>query len=349
MLAARRRLRVEGSIHDRLRLIAVDEPEGESDLATAVRAGLTAHPKSLPCRLFYDREGSRIFDEICDLPEYYLTRAEHEILTAHADDIAHGFRRRAALIELGSGSAIKTRILIEAFLRRHGALRYAPVDISRSVLEESARSLLADYPGLQIHAVAGEYRHGLRGIGTHESAPKLILWLGSSIGNFTHEEATRFLTGVAAEMSADDRMLVGADLRKDPATMLRAYDDAAGVTARFNKNLLARINRELDGSFDLRTFRHEARWNEIAGRIEMHLVSTRAQTVHVDALGIDVPFARGETIHTENSHKYTAAEMRSICRGAGLEPRREWLDAAGRFAGYLLERVPGSARGRRTR
>jgi L-histidine N-alpha-methyltransferase len=255
MLAGRRlRGEVEGSIHERLRLIAVDDPDGTGDFASAVRDGLTGDPKTLPCRLFYDEEGSRIFEEICELPEYYLTRAEHEILSAHADDIASRFQHRTALMELGSGSAIKTRILIEAFLRRHGALRYAPVDISRSVLEESARSLLADYPGLEILAVAGEYRQGLRSIGTHGNTPKLILWLGSSIGNFTHEEATRFLTAVAAEMTPDDRMLVGADMRKDPATLVRAYDDAAGVTARFNKNLLVRVNRELGGTFDLDAF-----------------------------------------------------------------------------------------------
>jgi dimethylhistidine N-methyltransferase len=330
-------LRAAGMDSSRLKLIAIDERDTSGDFAAAVSAGLTHVPKRLPCRFFYDREGSRIFEEICELPEYYLTRAEREILVSRADEIARRFGRRTALVELGSGSAIKTRVLIEAFLRRHGALRYVPVDISRSILEESTRALIADYPGLEILAVAAEYRRGLTRIRSHEGRSKLILWLGSSIGNFTGVQAARFLAGVAAEMSPDDRLLIGADMRKDPAVLLRAYDDAAGVTARFNKNVLVRINRELGGTFALEAFRHEARWNDRFHRVEMHLASTAAQTVRVRELGLTVAFAEGETIHTENSYKYLQADIERIAARAGLTVEDRWSDHRQRFGVYLLK------------
>jgi L-histidine N-alpha-methyltransferase len=322
----------------RLQVIAIGEHDSACDFAGSVRTGLARAPKRLPCRFFYDRDGSRIFEEICELPEYYLTRAEREILVARADEIAARFEQRTTLVELGSGSAIKTRVLIEAFLARHGALRYVPVDISRSILEESGRALIAEYPGLEIVAVAAEYRHGLNGIRSRESSPKLILWLGSSIGNFTNTQASRFLRGVASEMSRNDRLLIGADMLKDSRILLRAYDDSAGVTARFNKNVLARINRELDGTFDLDSFRHEARWNERLRRIEMHLVSVRAQAAHIGTLELPVTFAAGESIHTENSYKYTHDDIRDVAARGGLEIEHRWSDADERFTVYFLRR-----------
>jgi dimethylhistidine N-methyltransferase len=270
------------------------------------------------------------------LPEYYLTRAEHEILRARAAAVAAMFRTPASLVELGSGSAAKTRALISAFLRRHGALRYVPVDISHTALEQSARALLDEYPALEILALAGEYDAGLERLGRERSAPKLVLWLGSSIGNFTHAEAARFLARVRSRMSEHDRMLVGADLRKPPSVLLKAYDDDDGVTARFNRNLLARINRELGGTFDLAAFRHEARWNEGAGCVEMHLVSTRAQTVTVAALDLRVAFQFGESIHTESSHKYSVEELDALASAAGLSVEHRWLDDLGRFSLSML-------------
>src|SRR5262249_50766158 len=213
--------------------------------AQAVEDGLDGEPLSLPCRFFYDAEGSRLFEAICELPEYYLTRAEHEILARRAGEIAARCPTPLFLAELGSGSATKTRVLIEAFLRQQGRLRYVPVDISKSMLEESAQALLADYHGPEIPAIASEYRDGLRHLGKDTRLPKLIAWLGSNIGNFTRSEAQHFVGGIRDAMSADDRLLLGVDLRKDAGVLWRAYDDAQGVTARFNKNLLARINREL--------------------------------------------------------------------------------------------------------
>ncbi|HEX4836154.1 MAG TPA: L-histidine N(alpha)-methyltransferase, partial [bacterium] len=282
-------------------------------------------PKSLPCRYFYDHEGSLLFEQISELPEYYLPRAEREILEARAPDLASRFAKRATMVELGSGSAAKTRILIEAFLHRHEALRYVPVDISRAMLEESARALLDAYPALEVLAVAGDYLEGLRYLGTEEDHPTLFVWLGSSIGNLERPDAAAFLRRLRDVMSAQDRLLIGIDLRKDRAVLERAYDDSRGVTARFNLNILARINRELGGHFDLETFQHRAVYDEEIGRIEMYLISARAQQVRLDRLDLIVAFGAGEAIHTENSYKYSLAEIEALARGGGLRIDAQWL------------------------
>ncbi len=304
--------------------------------ARDVRAGLSASPKSLPCRYFYDREGSHLFEQICDLPEYYLPRAEREILAAHAPDLASRFATRITMVELGSGNAAKTRILIDAFLRRHAALRYVPVDISRAVLEDSARAMLEAYPALDILAVAGDYLDGLRYVGTGGEDPTLILWLGSSIGNLERPEAAAFLRRLRGTMSPQDRLLVGIDLRKDRGILEPAYDDSRGVTARFNRNILARINRELGGQFDLEAFRHRAVYEEEIGRIEMYLVSAHAQQVRIDGLDLTVEFDAAEAVHTENSYKYALAEIEALARGGDLRLDAQWLDSGGRFSANLF-------------
>ncbi|MCA1664271.1 MAG: L-histidine N(alpha)-methyltransferase, partial [Myxococcales bacterium] len=281
---------------DRLTLVQADGGL-PSDFAADVRAGLTAAKKRLPCRYLYDAKGSALFEEICALPEYYLTRAEQEIFDAHAADIIGSSAPDAALVELGSGSAKKTRTLIEAALWQRGALRYVPIDISRSMLETSSRALLADYAAVEITAIAAEYRAGLRWLRRMRD-PKLVLWLGSNVGNFSRTEAARFLRGVRATMSPSDRLLMGVDLRKSRALVEAAYDDAAGVTARFSLNLLGRINRELGGQFALDRFAHRSRWNERLGRIEIALESCAAQVVRIAALGLDAPFRAGEKIYT---------------------------------------------------
>ena len=311
-----------------------------SDFADDVRAGLTAPRKRLPCRYLYDAEGSALFEEICALPEYYLTRAEQEIFDAHAGEIIASCPADAALVELGSGSAKKTRTLIDAALGARGRLRYVPIDISRTMLEESSRALLADYPAVEITAIAAEYRNGLRWLERMHD-PKLVLWLGSNVGNFSRTEAARFLRGVRATMSPSDRLLMGVDLRKSRAVLEAAYDDAAGVTARFSLNLLARINRELGGQFELDAFQHRSRWNERLGRIEIELQSRVAQTVRIEALALDVPFRAGERIYTESSYKYSTAEIEKLARAAGLVVERRWLDARKRFSVNLL--APQSA------
>ena len=304
--------------------------------AQAVENGLAAPPFSLPCRFFYDGAGSQLFEEICQLPEYYLTRAEHEILTRHADDVAARCPTPLFLAELGSGSATKTRALIEAFLRHQGSLRYVPVDISQSMLDESAQSLLADYHDLEITAIASEYGDGLRHLGKDTRLPKLIAWLGSNIGNFPRLDAHHFVSGIRDAMSSDDRLLLGVDLRKDERALELAYDDAQGVTARFNKNLLARINRELGGAFDLTDFRHRARVVDGGGRVEIGLVCRRSCAVSIAALGRSFRFACGDFIHTEDSIKYSQHEIAELAAAASLRIDASWLDGGRRFCVALL-------------
>lgn len=304
--------------------------------ARDVAAGLAGSPKRLPCCYFYDDEGSRLFDEICRLPEYYLPWTEREILAAHADALAACFPTPPLLAELGSGSAVKTRLIIDALLRRHGTLEYMPIDISRGALVESAQALLASYPALRIRAVAGDYFETLRRPDTLSVRPKLILWLGSSIGNLCREDAAAFLRKLRPTLTRSDRMLVGMDLRKDRAIVEPAYDDAQGVTARFNLNLLARINRELDGAFDLSAFRHRALYNGEAGRIEMYLVSAREQTVPIGEPAMHVRFAAGEALLTEYSYKYSPAEIDALAAAAGLRLEAQWYDAGRRFSVNLF-------------
>jgi L-histidine N-alpha-methyltransferase len=344
----------------RFRLVELSGGDPFAEFARDVAAGLTAEPKHLSCRYFYDREGSRLFAAICELPEYYLTRAETEILERHAREIAVLFPDDVTVIELGSGNAVKTRLLLEALLpgRR---VRYVPIDICRPVLEKSAADLLQRFPPLEIVAVAAEYHEGLRHLGgvrdegrglrkrqdspspLIDDRPRLILWLGSNIGNFTRAEAATFLRRIRDTMTSGDRMLVGVDLRKDRAVLEAAYDDAAGVTAAFNRNLLARINHELNGTFDLSAFQHRAIYNQDLGRIEMYLVGTRVQSVSIERIGLTVRFAAGEAIHTENSYKYSLAEINAVATAAGLQDQCFWQDAAGRFSQHLLATRTDSA------
>ncbi len=309
-------------------------------LARDVRLGLTSSPKHLPCRYFYDTEGSRLFEAICRLPEYYLPRAEREILRAHAGEVASRFSGPITLVELGCGSAAKTRLLIEAFLRRHDTLRYVPVDISRTMLEETAGALVRDYAPLDVIAVCGDYEDGLRHMAEMTDRPRLLLWLGSSVGNLHRPEAAAFLGHIRRQTAPHDRVLIGIDLRKDPEVLLRAYDDSQGVTARFNLNILARLNRELDARFDLRAFRHRALYDDARGRIEMHLVSTRPQQVAIGRLGLTVHFEGGESIHTENSYKYSLGEIDALASEAGYSVEAQWLDAKRRFSVNLLAPRP---------
>ncbi len=327
---------------DRFHLIARPASSRRTAFAHDVVTGLTASPKHLSCCYFYDAEGSRLFEAICELPEYYLTRAEASILRKHAADIASRFTADTILVELGSGNADKTRLLIEAFLahreRLQLRLRYVPMDICRTVLEESSLELLRAYPRLEILAVAAEYQEGLQHLRTEANQPKLILWLGSNIGNFERPDAARFLRQVRATMNPADRLLVGIDLRKDRAVLEAAYDDPQGVTAEFNLNLLARINRELGGNFDLRKFRHRARYDEVAGRIEIYIVSTAEQRVRIGP-ELEVQFAADEAVHTENSYKYDIAEIDALAKAAKLRSEQRWLDAEGRFSLNLF--APG--------
>ncbi len=316
----------------RYALIESPTDRDADDFGAAVAAGLSQERKTLPCRFLYDARGSKLFEAICQTPEYYLTRAEHEILEAHADAIAARFGERITLAELGSGSARKTRLLIEAFLARHTALRYVAVDISRGALEASARNLLARYPGLEVRAIASEYQGGLRLLREESAGPKLVVWLGSNVGNFDRVEAAGFLRRVRRALAGDDRLLLGVDLRKQRDVLEAAYDDARGVTARFTRNLLVRINRELGGSFAPAAFAHRARWLEDEGKIEIHLVSREPQRVAIAALGLEIAFAKDEAIHVEDSFKYSPAELDELLEAASLRCEERWLDPQARFA-----------------
>ncbi|MEE3337790.1 MAG: L-histidine N(alpha)-methyltransferase [Candidatus Latescibacterota bacterium] len=315
-----------------LTLVGSTEQSTRTDIAGDVRVGLTSMPKWLPCIYFYDDAGSELFEQICELPEYYPTRTERSILETHADALVAHVQHRVDLVELGSGSATKTRLVVEALLRRHGELRFIPVDISRSILEESSRSLVEDYDRLEVHAVAGEYHDGLDYLKHQGGPPRLILWLGSNVGNFQRPDATHFLQRLHSTMRAEDRLLIGIDLRKEATVLEAAYDDAAGVTAAFNKNLLTRLNADLSADFDLDRFVHQSRWNAAEGRVEMHLVSQCRQSVCIKGIDLTVEFEDGESIHTENAYKYSAEEIESLATSAHFEAECQWLDEAQRFS-----------------
>ncbi len=313
-------------------MVAATQQAARADLAADVRQGLTARPKTLPCLYFYDEAGSQLFEQICELPEYYPTRTERAILQNHADDLVAHVGHHVDLVELGSGSASKTRLVVEALLRRHDQLRFIPVDISRSILEESSRALVEDYDRLQVYAVAGEYHDGLDFLKGEEGPPRLILWLGSNVGNFRRDDAIHFLQRLHTTMRPEDRFLIGIDLRKDAGTLEAAYDDAAGVTAAFNKNLLTRLNRELGASFVLDSFDHEARWNDQIGRVEMHLVSSVAQSVRIEQIDLTIEFDAGESIHTENSYKYSTVEIEALATTCHFDVECQWFDENRRFS-----------------
>ena len=306
--------------------------------ASEVRSGLTSHPKRLSCEFFYDSKGSALFEQICQLREYYLTRAETEILLTHAREIAQHFPKGVSVAELGSGNAVKTRILLSALLE-NGPVRYVPIDVSRELLAETARQLLLEYPQLTVNPVADDYQQGLSYFVPSSSGPKLMLWLGSSIGNLDRPGAAEFLRGVRAMLNPSDKVLVGIDLRKSPKLLERAYDDAAGVTARFNLNLLARINRELGGDFHLDAFRHRIHYDEVEGRIEMYLESQLDQAVAIAALHQEFSFRAGERIHTENSYKYSLGEIDRLAQAASLRLSHRWFDRAHLFSLNLFEGV----------
>jgi dimethylhistidine N-methyltransferase len=304
---------------------------GDPIFRADVIAGLTAEQKTLPAKYFYDAEGSRLFEEICGLPEYYLTRTEIALLRDVAPAISTHIRRSAALVEFGSGASVKTRLLLDA-APQLGA--YVPIDISESALAQAAHAIATDYPALAVTPIAADFTRPLTLPDSIRKRPIVGFFPGSTIGNFTPDEATALMAQARKLLGATASFLVGADLVKSAATLVSAYDDGQGVTAAFNKNLLVRINRELDGDFDLDSFRHRAVWNAKDSRMEMHLLSTRAQRVTIS--GEEIDFAEGQTIHTENSYKYTPELFGRIAGDAGWEIETAWISREQPFAIYLL-------------
>lgn len=305
----------------------------QQSFADDVRHGLRATRKQLQPWYFYDALGSALFGAICELPEYYVTRAELEILSHRGADIARALGAPARLIELGSGSCRKTALLLEPLLQHNPQLTFVPVDIDPSALRSCARSLQTRFPALRIEAVCGDYRDASRLIS--RGGRSAVLFLGSSIGNLDLQSAAAMLGDIRGMLAEGDAFLLGADLRKPKDILEPAYDDALGVTAAFNKNLLARINRELGGTFDLSKFAHRAFFNESESRIEMHLVSTEKQSVRIGSLDITVCFEKGESIHTENSYKYGESDLRRLAAAGGFQVEQMWTDSRRWFADVL--------------
>jgi L-histidine N-alpha-methyltransferase len=305
-------------------------------LRSDVRAGLREQPRTLPPKWFYDKVGSDLFTEITRLPEYYPTRAEAEILRTRADAIA--FHSGAAtVIELGSGSSEKTRLLLDA-LTRHGTLRrYVPVDVSADALADAAHALIGDYADLTVHGVVADFTEHLQLL-PDTPGPRLMVFLGGTIGNLEPADRAVFLHAVRDGLRPGDHLLLGTDLVKSPSVLVPAYDDAAGVTARFNRNVLAVINRELAADFDVESFEHVAIWDDREQWIEMRLRARGPQQVYIADLDLRVALADGEEIRTEISAKFTADRVRAELGTAGLGVRHWWTDDAGRFALSLAGR-----------
>ena len=286
-----------------------------------IRLGLTSRPKSIPPRYFYDPLGSALFTAICELPEYTITRAETEILRGSAAAMARMFAAPARVVELGSGDSRKSSLLLEALLERQPALTYVPIDVDAGVLESSARELLASNPSLTIEAVCADFRD-IAELLTPASGRTVALFLGSTIGNLDPPAAASLLRNIRRILARGDVLLLGADLRKPKEA--------------FNLNLLTRINRELGGHFDVAKFAHRAFFNEAASRIEMHLASRERQSISIDALRLDVHFEAGETIHTENSYKYTDGDIDTLAREGGFDVQQRWRDAGMSFTDVLM-------------
>ena len=305
--------------------------------AMAAREGLSAFPKRLPSWLFYDEAGSALFEQITELPEYYLTRTERAIFESYAGEILQAAGTPLTLVELGAGTATKTCILVEELLQRQTRVLFYPIDVSPSALQEAVTHLGRQFPQLRVNPIVADYTGGVDAL-NRISGRKLVLYIGSSIGNFEPEESVRMMHRIRRSLRAGDAMLLGTDMVKSSKVLIPAYDDAAGVTAAFNKNLLARLNRELDADFDLDAFRHVVVWNKRCSRMEMHLESLRSQSAFLPVLDMDVTFSVGERIHTENSYKYTLEMVEAILRESGFRLEQSWYDRQ-KWFGVHLARV----------
>ncbi len=309
-------------------------------LGDAVLQGLTRRPRRISPKFFYDEEGSRLFDAICDLPEYYPTRTEMGILQACAMELSGLIGKDATLIELGSGASRKIRLLLEALRPRH----YAGLDISQAFLHDSVSRLARDYPWLETHAVCADFSEEFDLPIFAESERRVLFFPGSTIGNFEPHDALTLLQRLRRVAQPNGGLLIGVDLKKDPRILHDAYNDSQGITAAFNRNLLKRILRELGATLNVDGFQHRAFYNGGPGRIEIHLVSRGRQDIHV--LGRRFSFERGDSIHTENSYKYSIEQFHALARAAGFHPRRVWTDSADLFSVHYLSSVPSKPHAR---
>ncbi|SEN56645.1 dimethylhistidine N-methyltransferase [Nitrosospira multiformis] len=299
-------------------------------IAQDVLEGLSRTPKSLPPKLLYDAAGSALFEQITCLPEYYPTRTEAGILTVHAEEICSHLRRNVSVSELGAGTATKTRILLRSLVQRQFGVNYFPLDVSDTALQLAKDEVESELSKVKVHPQVGDFDN-LTFL-EHQTPPRLVLYIGSSIGNLENDAAITLLQNIARNLSTGDKLLLGADLVKDINVMHAAYNDDAGVTALFNKNLLVRINRELSGHFDPESFCHISFWNEAESRIELHLESAYRQAIRIDTLDMTFHFDQGERIHTENSYKYTVEHLENLLRSGGFQVEHTWTDPDSWFA-----------------
>jgi L-histidine Nalpha-methyltransferase len=305
-----------------------------NEFSKDILTGLRGAPKRLSSKYFYDEEGDALFRKIMELPEYYLTRAEASLLETHKETLRLALGPQALdIIEPGAGSGEKTKILLRHFLERQSDCRYLPIDISQNALDLLSASLRRELPGLEVQGLAGDYFNKLHDLPFEPGRRKLVLFLGSNIGNFPGPEAEALLRHISDGLAPGDFLLIGFDLKKDPAVILAAYDDAAGVTRDFNLNLLTRINRELGGNFRLEAFRHWATYNPLTGACKSYLVSLKTQTVRLEALGADIHFRAWEAIHMELSQKYDLDMAAALAAGAGFEGVGEYVHGE---HGYLV-------------
>jgi L-histidine Nalpha-methyltransferase len=312
--------------HRQLNSVSLPLPE----IATDVVEGMFRTPKSLPPKLLYDDKGSALFEQITCLPEYYPTRTEAAILRTHADEICSLLGRNVSVAELGAGTATKTRILLRSLLRRQSSVNYFPLDVSAAALQMAKDEMERDLESVRVHPHVGDFED-LTFL-KRQAPPRVVLYIGSSIGNLERDQAVSLLQNIASHLSKGDQLLLGADLVKDTEILYAAYNDSAGVTASFNKNLLVRINRELGGHFQPDAFSHISFWNQSASRIELHLESAIPQSVRIDTLDMTLRFHQGERIHTENSYKYTLECLESLVNQGGFNVQHTWTDPLSWFA-----------------
>ncbi len=325
----------------------LSKPVFNQDFAEDVKIGLSAKSKYLKPKYFYDHTGSELFEDICRQPEYYLTRIEASILGTYSSTIAEMQRNDSiAIIELGSGSYLKARILLQGFLgtKQKKSICYYPIDISHSILQNTVKMLSEEFRNIQIVGLPADFLDGIdeaNHLVSHKniSVEKIIAFLGSSIGNFEPKEAELFLKVLADKMNEDDSLLIGFDLHKDENILNAAYNDSAGITAKFNLNILHRINKELGGEFDSSLFEHRAFYNKDNRRMEMHLASTCKQRVYIRGIDKTIDFEQGETIHTENSYKYTLKQIDGFAKRCNLKVRKHFTDRKRSFALVVFDRV----------
>ena len=328
----------QSTIAQRLQVEYLVNPNQSSEIASAtgndVIQGLNQTPKTIPAKYFYDDRGSLLFEQICELPEYYLTRTETAILQQYAHEIAN-LTGHCELVELGSGSSTKTRILLDAYNQLGYPLHYIPVDVSGGILESSAKDLLVKYPSLQVHGLVSTYELALQRLTPTQLPSRMICFIGSTLGNLKPEECDDFLSKITAAMEPGEYFLLGIDLQKPKEILEAAYNDSQGVTAAFNLNMLQHLNQRFQGNFDSNRFEHQAFYNESQHQIEMHLRSLKAQQVQLQALDLTIDFECGETILTEISRKFNLNTMQQELQTRGLRPLKAWTDA-NQWFGLLL-------------